>query len=140
MDVTQDSERNVFSCSMQSIYRKCNEDPNRNGISRRSLNRLEAHLLQNGPNNPFMIASRNLANGIIDADKKNILDGVKIRVAGILSELYVSMDGLFNGVEVDDEEAEARSKISKLLQVQHDALEDVSKDYEAIKAKYGKPE
>jgi hypothetical protein len=87
-----------------------------------------------------MIASRNLANGIIDADKKNILDGVKIRVAGILSELYVSMDALFNGVEVDYEEAEARSKISKLLQVQHDALEDVSKDYEAIKAKYGKPE
>jgi hypothetical protein len=140
MDVTQDSEKNVFSCSMQSVYRECNDDPNRKAISRRSLDRLEAHLVQDGSKNPFTIASRILTSGILSADMKNISDGIKTRVNGILTQLCVTMDELLSDTQVDDAEAEARSQINKLLQVQHNALKETSKDYNAIKAKYGKSE
>jgi hypothetical protein len=136
MDVTQDSEKNVFSCSMQSVYRECNDDPNRKAISRRSLDRLENHSLQNGSKNPFTIASRILASGILSADKKNISNNTKTRVNGILTQLCVTMDELLSDTQVDDAEAETRSQINKLLQVQHTALKDISKSYTALKAKY----
>jgi hypothetical protein len=138
MDVTQDSEKNVFSCSMQSIYRECNLDTDRRAISRRSLDRLEAHLTQNGPKNPFAVASRILASGNLSADKKNISDGVKTRIKDILTWLYAAVGELFDDTKVNAEEAEARSQIKKLVQVQHSALKDIFRDYAAIKAKYGK--
>jgi hypothetical protein len=138
MDVTQDSEKNVFSCSMQSIYRECNVDPDRKDISRRSLKRLEDHLLRNGSKNPFTGASRILVSDILCADNKNISDGVKAHINHILNQLYVSVGELFNETQVDAEEAEARSQITKLVREQHSALKDIFKDYTAIKAKYGK--
>jgi len=136
IDVTQDREKNVFSSSMHSIYQECNSDSNRKGISRRSLDRLEDHLTQDGPKNPFAVASRNLTRGILTADRANVVDHLQTSISEIFTRLYVSMDELLDDTQLDDTEAEARSQMKELLPAQHAGLKAICQDYAAVKAKY----
>lgn len=136
IDVTQDREKNVFSCSMQSIYQECNSDSDRKLISRRSLDRLEAHLTQDGPKNPFAVASRNLTRGILTADRANVQDLLKTSTHEIFNRLYMSMDELLDDAQVDDTEAEARNQMKELLLAQHTDLKAICQEYAAIRAKY----
>jgi len=140
IDVTRDHEKNVFSSSMQYIYQECNSDADRKRISRRSLDRLETHLIQEGPKNPFAVASRNLTRGILTADRANVVDYLQTSISKIFTRLYVSMDDLLDDTQVDDAEAEARNRMKDLLPALDTGLKGICQDYAAIKAKYGEPQ
>jgi hypothetical protein len=121
---------------MQSIYQECNSESDRKRISSRSLDRLEAHLTQEGVKNPFAIASRNLTRGVLKADKADILEHVKPSINEIFTRLYISMDELLDDTQVDDAEAEARGLMKEVLPAQHAGLKAICQDYTALKAKY----
>lgn len=136
IDATQDREKNIFSSSMQSIYNECNTESDRKRISSRSLDRLEAHLTQDGPRNPFAIASRNLTRGILKADRADILERVQTSISEIFTRLYISMDELLDDTQVGDAEAEARNQMKEVLPAQHADLKAICRDYAALKTKY----
>ena len=116
---------------MQSIYQECNNEFDRKRISSRSLDRLEAHLTQDGPKNPFAVASRNL-----QVDKTDILEHVQTSISEIFNRLYISMDELLDDTQVDDTEAEARRQMKEVLPAQHAGLKAICQDYTALKSKY----
>jgi hypothetical protein len=121
---------------MQSIYNECNTESDRKRISSRSLDRLEAHLTQDGPRNPFAIASRNLTRGILKADRADILERVQTSISEIFTRLYISMDELLDDTQVGDAEAEARNQMKEVLPAQHADLKAICRDYAALKTKY----
>lgn len=121
---------------MQSIYQECNNEFDRKRISSRSLDRLEAHLTQDGPKNPFAVASRNLTRGILQVDKTDILEHVQTSISEIFNRLYISMDELLDDTQVDDTEAEARRQMKEVLPAQHAGLKAICQDYTALKSKY----
>ena len=102
----------------------------------RSLDRLEAHLTQDGPRNPFAIASRNLTRGILKADRADILERVQTSISEIFTRLYISMDELLDDTQVGDAEAEARNQMKEVLPAQHADLKAICRDYAALKTKY----
>ena len=121
---------------MQSIYQECNNESDRKRISSRSLDRLEAHLTQDGPKNPFAVASRNLTRGILQVDKTDILEHVQTSISEIFNRLHISMDELLDDTQVGDTEAEARSQMKEVLPAQHSGLKAICQDYTALKSKY----
>ena len=136
IDATQDREKNIFSCSMQSIYKECNSESDRKRISQRSIDRLEAHLIQDGSKNPFAVASRELTRGILRVDKADILEHVQTSISEIFDRLYISMDELLDDTQVDDAEGEARNQMKEVLPAQHAGLRAIFQDYAVLKAKY----
>lgn len=121
---------------MQSIYQERSKESNRKRISSRSLDRLEEHLTQDGPKNPFAVASRNLTRGVLNADKVDILEHVQTSISEIFTRLYISMDELLDDTQVDDAEAEARNQMKEVLPAQHAGLKAICQDYAVLKAKY----
>jgi hypothetical protein len=121
---------------MQSIYQQCKNESDRKRISSRSLDRLEAHITQDGKMNPFAVTSRELTRGILNADKVDILEHVQTNISEIFSRLYISMDELLDDTQVDDSEAEARGLMKELLPAKHAGLKAICQDYAALKAKY----
>lgn len=93
-------------------------------------------MTQDGPKNPFAVASRNLTRGILQVDKTDILEHVQTSISEIFNRLYISMDELLDDTQVDDAEAEARNQMKEVLPAQHAGLKAICQDYAALKTKY----
>jgi N-acetyl-beta-hexosaminidase len=135
LDVSQDSNKNAFSKRMQSVYTACQEDSG-NGVTKRSINRIETFLSEEGKNSAFVAVARHVTARFLHTDKSRITDKVKHKIERLMDQLYASVDGVLDNKIVDEQEAAARNDMEELLPgLLHD-WEQASQSLQAVKANY----
>ncbi|KAK5730408.1 hypothetical protein LTR15_000345 [Elasticomyces elasticus] len=125
MDVTQDSNKNYFSRTIFHVYEDwgsemfgtlCGHAANSTGegVTKRCLARIEAHLTRNKANSPFTKVERSLMSALIKNNAKHMSadkESVMKRVGSIFSSLYQSFDRLIDKTVEDPKERQAREAL-----------------------------
>jgi hypothetical protein len=137
LDVTQDSEKNVFSIRMQPVYRACVDDSGA-GITKRSLDRIETFLAEEGKSSAFATVARRVTHKFLTIDRKHMKLRLQDRVDHLLRQLYVSVDDLLDNKVVDQAEAAARLELQDILPVLLFEWKEASQQLRAVVAKYEK--
>lgn len=122
---------------MTPIYQSCTTDPDRKGIVKRSLSRIEEHLSTAGKRSPFHKVARDVTQKLSETDKKHMRTEVQKRVDQVLLRLKEAIGQLLDDAEMDEEEADARQALQELLPELISDVEEASKDLKAVKAEYG---
>ncbi|KAK5718256.1 hypothetical protein LTR17_015706 [Elasticomyces elasticus] len=138
MDVTQDSNRNYFSRNIQVVYDECHEDSGE-GVTKRCLARIEAHLTKGQADSPFTKVERSLTSALIKNDAKHTsanTESVKERVKSIFSSLYQSFDRLIDKTVEDPREKVAREGLQEILGELEMEYEVAKEMLMQVKAKY----
>lgn len=120
---------------MQPVYRECVADSGA-GITKRSMDRIEAFLTEEGKNSAFATVARRVTSKFLNTDKKHITQRVQEQVDRLLRQLYVSVDDLLDNKVVDEAEATARTELQELLPTLLSDWEQASQELRTIKAKY----
>lgn len=135
LDTSQDNKKNTFSKRMQSVYEACQNDSGQ-GVTNRSLARIEAFLSEQGKNSAFVAVARRVTNKFLETDKRRVTDHVQNKIGRLLEQMYASVDGVLDNKIVDEEEAAARQDLQELLPILLYDWEQANQSLEAVKAKY----
>ncbi|TKA66048.1 hypothetical protein B0A55_09639 [Friedmanniomyces simplex] len=117
MDVTQDSSKNYFSRTILPVYEECSLEFGQ-GVTKRCLARIEAHLTKSQSESPFTKVERSLTHALIKNDAKHTSAGkesVKKRVQAIFKSLYSSFDRLIDKTVENPQERVAREALQEVL-------------------------
>jgi hypothetical protein len=136
LDVSQDSNKNAFSKRMQTVYSACQDDSG-NGVTKRSINRIETFLAEEGKNSAFVAVARHVTKRFHDADRNRITKQVQRKVERLLDQLYASVDAVLDNKIVDEEESAARSEMQELLPGLLNDWQQANKSLQVVKAEYG---
>lgn len=136
LDMTQDSEKNFFSRSMRPIYNTCSKDAG-TGVTKRSLNTLEAHLKDATKDSPFAVLQRCAVKAILANDEKHINKSLMAKITKILKETHRAFDRMVSKNTVEDpNEAKARLALKAAIPKIQADLDEAKKDFVAVKQKY----
>jgi hypothetical protein len=137
LDVSQDNSKNAFSDKMQAIYAACQDDSG-SGVTKRSIDRIEAFLAESGKNSAFTAVARQVTAKFLSTDKRHVIKRVQRVVEQLLKQLYASVDGVLDNKILDEEEAAARDELQELLPALLFEWEEANQSLQAVKAKYEK--
>jgi hypothetical protein len=137
LDVSQDNSKNAFSDKMQAIYAACQDDSG-SGVTKRSIDRIEAFLAESGKNSAFTAVARHVTAKFLSTDKRHVTKRVQRVVEQLLKQLYASVDGVLDNKILDEEEAAARDELQELLPALLFEWEEANQSLQAVKAKYEK--
>lgn len=118
------------------MYRACIADHG-NGVTKRSLNRIEEFLADEGKHSAFAAVARRITERFLKLDNKRIKEHIELEVERLLQQFYTSVDNLLDNEIVDEEEAGVRNQLQEQLPGLLADWENASKDLQAVKAKYG---
>lgn len=135
LDVSQDNNKNTFSEKMQAVYKTCQNDSG-NGVTKRSIDRIETFLSEQGKNSAFTAVARHVAVKFLSTDKRHVTKRVQRVIEQLLNQLYLAVDGVLDNKIVDEEEAAAREELQELLPVLLFEWEEANQILQAVKAKY----
>ncbi|CZT23891.1 uncharacterized protein RCC_09606 [Ramularia collo-cygni] len=136
LDMTQDSEKNYFSRSMQPIYDSCKMDSG-TGVTRRSLDKLEAHLNKTKEDSPFTVLQHCAVKAIIANDEKHVNKYLMAKITKIYKETHAACDRMVGKSTIEDpKEAKARLSLKAAIPKIQIELDAVKKDLLAVKQKY----
>jgi len=121
---------------MQAVYAACQNDGG-SGVTRRSIDRIEAFLAEDGKNSAFAAVARHVTAKFLGTDKRHITRHVQRVVERLLKQLYTSVDGVLDNKVVDEQEAAARDGLQQLLPALLLEWEVANQTLQAVKAKYG---
>lgn len=139
LDVSQDNNKNAFSHKMEAIYAACQNDRG-NGVTKRSIDRIEAFLAEQGKNSAFTAVARHVTTKFLSTDKRHVTKRVQRLTEQLLNRLYESVDGVLDNKVVDEEEAEARNELEQVLPVLLFEWEEANQILQAVKARYERPQ
>jgi hypothetical protein len=135
--VSQDNNKNAFSNKMEAIYNACQLDSG-SGVTKRSIDRIEAFLTEQGKNSAFTAVARHVTARFFSTDRRHIAKRVQRNIESLLNQLYASVDGVLDNKIVDEEEAAARAELQEILPVLLFEWEEANQSLQAVKAKYEK--
>ncbi|KAK3614421.1 hypothetical protein LTR56_027262 [Elasticomyces elasticus] len=138
IDVTQDSDRNHFSRAMQCVYDECKADKG-NGVTKRSLDKMEAHLTRDQLDSPFTRAERSLGAALTKNDAKHMQggkDSVLKRVNAVLEATFDAFDRLDDRQVDDPKERKAMKALQKVLGKMEETYRVVGEKLIEVKARY----
>ncbi|KAK6371677.1 hypothetical protein LTR81_027956 [Elasticomyces elasticus] len=138
IDITQDSDKAFFSRAMQNAYNDC-EPYKGPGVTKRSLDKMEAHLTKDQFDSPFTKAERALESALLKNDVKHInggKDSVKTRVEVILVSTYEAFDRLDDRQVDDPKERKAMKALQKILGTMEETYRVAGEKLREVKARY----
>lgn len=121
---------------MRPVYDACRDDSG-NGVTKRSLARLEEHLSKTGKNSSFAYVERKVSAALLQTDSKYVTERIQNEVARILQQVYESVENLVDDTIIDETEVAAREAMESVLpslqeewEVVHEELAELKKKYE----------
>ncbi|EME48195.1 hypothetical protein DOTSEDRAFT_51419 [Dothistroma septosporum NZE10] len=139
LDMTQDSDKNYFTKTIEPVYDVCNDDSGA-GITARSMDRIRAHLEKPKNKSPFIAVQESAAKAMIKNDTKHILERVEPRVMAILKETHTSFAKWIKNAVEDPTEKKAREGLQRALGPIQADFDAAQADLIALKAKYAAPQ
>jgi len=137
LDVSQDNNKNAFSGKMEAVYKACQNDSG-NGVTKRSIDRIEAFLADQGKNSAFTAVARHVTAKFLSIDKRHVTKRVQRVIEQLLNQLLMSVDGVLDNKVVDEEEAAARDELKEILPVLLFEWEEANQILQTVKKEYEK--
>jgi hypothetical protein len=133
LDVSQDHNKNAFSGKMEAVYKACQNDS-----GKRSIDRIEAFLADQGKDSAFTAVARHVTAKFLSIDKRHVTKRVQRVIEQLLNQLLMSVDGVLDNKVVDEEEAAARDELKEILPVLHFEWEEANQILQTVKKEYEK--
>lgn len=119
---------------MRPIYGEASRDGGQ-GVTKRSLDRIEALLSRAGDRSPFAKVSESVTKKFTSTDKKH-MESVQRDVRRLLQRLYKSVDELLEERVVDEAEIAVKTELHDMMPALLLEYDEVCRDLRAIKARY----
>ncbi|KAK6437017.1 hypothetical protein LTR95_006792 [Oleoguttula sp. CCFEE 5521] len=139
IDITQDSHESFFAAITKPVYNACNGDGGA-GVTKRSLDRLTAHLQQEGDASPFVRMEAAIAKRLEHDDSANVRKLSK-DITSIFRKAHKAVGDLVTTKRQEDPAETAMRKAVVLVWSTWDnKVKEVQAEYQMVKAKYeGEP-
>nr|OQO30338.1 hypothetical protein B0A51_02426 [Rachicladosporium sp. CCFEE 5018] len=135
IDITQDSHESFFAQITSPVYDACNADCGA-GVTKRSLDRLETHLKQQGDSSSFARMEAAIAKRLESDDAADVRKLGK-DIALCLKKVYRAVDDLVATKRADDPaETAMRDAVVHVWSKWDDKVKEVQAEYKTLKAHF----
>ncbi|KAK4963177.1 hypothetical protein LTR10_000805 [Elasticomyces elasticus] len=138
MDIAQDSDTAFFSRTIRPVYDNCILDSG-DGVTKRSLAKIEAHLTKPQPSAPFTEVEKALTKALLKNDAKHMQTGdesVTEQVEAIFESVWNAMDRLIDKTVEDPKERQARETLQAVAKQLEEEFKVAREMLTSVKERY----